>query len=125
MERPGESDCAFLGAMWARSHSPAQQTALSAQLPWGRRDHSQEGLPPFTPWNLPGMGHLQDPKATGLLTLTYSWGWFPKGRRSHRKKCQEAAKGRGGSRLPPASPQFAETPPPSLNLLPRTVSPLS
>lgn len=40
MERPGESDCPFLGAMWARSHSPARQAALSAQLPWGCRDHS-------------------------------------------------------------------------------------
>ena len=125
MEEPGESDCPFPGAMWARSHSPARQTAQSAQLPWGRRDHSQEGLPPFMPWNLPGLGQLQDPQATGLLTLTYSWGWCPKGRPSHRQKCQEAAKGRGGARLPPASPRFAGTPPPSLDLLSHTVSLLS
>lgn len=112
MEGPGESDRPFLGATWARSRSPAQQTALSAQLPWGRRDHSQEGLSPFTPWNLPGLGQLQDPKATGLLTLTYSWGLCPKGRPSHRQECQEAAKGRAGSRFPRTSPWFAGTPPP-------------
>ena len=129
MEGPRESDCPFPGATWARSRSPAQQTArqtaLSAQLPWGPRDHSQEGLFPFTPWNLPGLGQLQDPKATGLLILTYSWGRCPKGRPSHRQECQEAAKERAGSRFPPASPWFAGTPPPSLDLLTHRVSLLS
>lgn len=125
MEGPGESDCPFPGATWARSCSPARQTALSAQLPSGRRDHSQEGISPFTPWNLPGLGQHQDPKATGLLTLTYSWGRCPKGRPSHRQECQEAAKEQAGSRFPPASPWFAGTPPPSLDLLTHRVSLLS